>query len=245
MKIDILTLFPEMFDGVLNQSILKRAQEAGHVTIDTKNFRKYGLGKHERVDDTPYGGGAGMLLKPEPIFEAVEDLQTNSQKTNQRIILVDPVGKPFDQAYAEDLSQEEHLVFICGHYEGYDERIRTLATDEISIGDYVLTSGELAAMVMTDAVVRLLPGVLGNRESAEEDSFSNGLLEHPHYTRPPEYLGMQVPDVLMSGDHGRIDEWRYKESLRRTYERRPDLLADRTFTDQEKTWLEEFKKEKG
>ncbi len=233
-----------MFEGVLNQSILKRAQEADQVSIHTHNFREYGLGKHHRVDDTPYGGGAGMLLKPEPIFEAVEDLQTESKMTDQRIILVDPVGKPFDQAYAEDLSQEEHLIFICGHYEGYDERIRILATDEISIGDYVLTSGELAAMVMTDAVVRLLPEVLGNEDSAKDDSFSDGLLEHPHYTRPPEYQDMKVPDVLMSGDHGRIAEWRHRESLRRTYERRPDLLVDRELTEQEINWLEEFSEEK-
>lgn len=244
MKIDILTLFPEMFDGVFNQSILKRAIEADHVSINTTNLRQYGLGKHERVDDTPYGGGAGMLLKPEPIFDAIKDIPKNSKQTKPRIILVDPVGEPFNQAYAEDLSQEEHLVFICGHYEGYDERIRTLVTDEISIGDYVLTSGELAAMVMTDAVVRLLPGVLGNKDSAKDDSFSDGLLEHPHYTRPPEYQNMRVPDVLMSGDHGRIEEWRHKESLRRTHERRPDLLDNRDLTEQEESWLQEFTEEK-
>ena len=184
MKIDILTLFPEMFESPFNYSMVKRALDGDQVEIQPINFRKYGVGKHQMVDDTPYGGGAGMLLKPEPIFEAIEEIEKQAPTSKKRIVLMDPAGKPFNQAMAEDFSKEEHLVFICGHYEGYDERIRTLVTDEVSLGDYVLTGGELAAMVMIDATVRLLPGVVGNEASVIEDSHSTGLLEHPHYTRP-------------------------------------------------------------
>jgi len=241
MQIDILTIFPEMFESPFNYSMVKRAIDGDYVSIDPINFRNYGVGKHRMVDDTPYGGGAGMLLKPEPIFEALDEINQNQPNTKKRVILMDPAGKPFDQAMAEDFSTEEHLVFICGHYEGYDERIRTLVTDEVSLGDYVLTGGELAAMVMVDATVRLIPGVVGNKSSIEEDSHSTGLLEHPHYTRPASYRGLDVPDVLMSGNHALIDEWRQKESLRRTYNRRPDLIAEMDLTDQEKKWLEEFK----
>jgi len=240
MKIDILTLFPEMFESPFNYSMVKRAIEDGHVDVNPINFRQYGLGKHQKVDDTPYGGGAGMLLKPEPIFYAIDEIKNNNPQTDKRIILMDPAGKPFDQAMAEDFSKEDHLVFICGHYEGYDERIRTLVTDEVSLGDYVLTGGELAAMVMVDATVRLLPGVVGNESSIVEDSHSTGLLEHPHYTRPAEYKGMEVPDVLMSGNHALIDEWRHKESLRRTYKRRPDLLEELELSSLETEWLSEF-----
>lgn len=242
MKIDILTLFPEMFESPFNYSMVKRALEGGAVEINTVNFREYGLGKHKIVDDTPYGGGAGMLLKPEPIFEAIEAIQKEENNTNKRIVLMDPAGKPFTQELAEEFAEEEHLIFICGHYEGYDERIRTLVTDEVSLGDYVMTGGELAAMVMIDATVRLLPGVVGNKDSIMEDSHSTGLLEHPHYTRPAEYKNLEVPDVLRSGNHQLIEEWRHKESLRRTYERRPDLLKRRELTEQEKEWLEEFEK---
>src|SRR5699024_1500285 len=194
------------------------------VDVQFSNFRRFGSGKHQHVDDTPYGGGAGMLLKPEPIFQAIDEIDAASLDTKKRVILVDPAGKRFDQAMAEEFSKEEHLVFICGHYEGYDERIRTLATDEVSLGDYVLTGGELAAMVIMDATIRLLPGVLGNESSALEDSHSNGRLEHPHYTRPADYRGMLVPDVLMSGDHRKIENWRNKQSFLRTLERRPDML---------------------
>lgn len=243
MKIDILTLFPEMFDSPFNYSLIKRAIDAGHVEINPLSFRKYGVGKHAMVDDTPYGGGAGMLLKPEPIFEAIDKLNTENPDTPKRIVLMDPAGKPFDQAMAEDFSKEEHLVFICGHYEGYDERIRTLVTDEVSLGDYVLTGGELAAMVMIDATVRLIPGVVGNVESIQEDSHSTGLLEHPHYTRPASYRGMDVPEVLLNGNHGLIDEWRNKESLRRTFKRRPDMLENLELSDNEKSWLKEFEEE--
>ena len=208
------------------------------------SFRKYGVGKQQMVDDTPYGGGAGMLLKPEPIFEAIEEITEKHPDTNKRVILMDPAGKPFDQKMAEEFSKEEHLVFICGHYEGYDERIRSLVTDEVSLGDYVLTGGELAAMVMVDATVRLLPGVVGNKDSILEDSHSTGLLEHPHYTRPASYKGMDVPEVLMNGNHAKIDEWRQKESLRRTFERRPDLIEMLNLSIEEQEWLEEFKQEK-
>jgi tRNA (guanine37-N1)-methyltransferase len=240
MKIDVVTLFPEMFDGPLGHSIVSRAIDKGIVEVNRVNFRQFGKGKHQVVDDTPYGGGAGMLLKPEPLFDAMESIEERSPETKKRVILMDPAGKPFNQAMAEEFSEEEHLVFLCGHYEGYDERIRSLVTDEISLGDYVLTGGELAAMVMIDASVRLLPNVLGNAASAQTDSHSSGLLEHPHYTRPAEYKGMGVPDVLMSGNHAKIDEWRHKESLKRTYFRRPDMLETRDLTNQEQQWIKEF-----
>lgn len=240
MKIDFLTLFPDMFDGFLTESMMKRAQDQDRVSFQCFNFREHGQGKQQMVDDEPYGGGAGMLLKPEPIFDSLDELLDESED-QARIILVDPVGEVFDQAKAEELSQEEHLIFICGHYEGFDERIRTRVTDELSIGDYILTGGELPAMVMADAIVRLLPGVLGNSVSASEDSFSNQLLEHPHYTRPREYRGLAVPEVLTNGNHKLIEEWRHKESLRRTYERRPALLDDYELDEQEKEWLKSFK----
>jgi len=196
------------------------------------------------VDDYPYGGGAGIVLTPQPIFDAVEDL-TKETERKPRVVLMCPQGERFTQKKAEELAEEEHVIFVCGHYEGYDERIREhLVTDEISIGDYVLTGGELASMVITDSVVRLLPGVLGNHASQVEDSFSTGLLEHPHYTRPADFRGMKVPDVLMSGNHKNIDEWRHKESLRRTYTRRPDLLEERELSKQEKKWLEQIKEGK-
>lgn len=244
MKIDILTLFPEMFESPFGYSIIKRAIEDGQVEINTLNFREYGLGKHKVVDDIPYGGGAGMLLKPEPVFEAMKTIEKRSPATKKRVILMDPAGKKFDQKMAEEFSKEEHIVFICGHYEGYDERIRTLVTDEVSIGDYVLTGGEIAAMAIVDATVRLIPGVVGNEESILEDSHSNGLLEHPHYTRPAVYRDMEVPEVLRSGNHGLIEKWRLKESLRRTYLRRPDLIEARDLTTEEKNWLAEFEAEK-
>lgn len=241
MKIDILTLFPNMFTSPFDESIIRRAVDEGLVDISTLNFRNYGIGKHLIVDDTPYGGGAGMLLKPEPIFEAMDAVEANSSASNKRVILMDPAGKPFDHQLAEDFSKSEHLVFICGHYEGYDERIRTLVTDEVSLGDYVLTGGELAAMVMIDATIRLLPGVLGNRESAQEDSHASGLLEHPHYTRPAEYRGMEVPAVLRNGNHQLIDKWRHEQSLRRTYFRRPDLLKNYPLTTEDQDYLNTLK----
>ncbi|MFB9762277.1 tRNA (guanosine(37)-N1)-methyltransferase TrmD [Ectobacillus funiculus] len=244
MKIDIVTLFPEMFTGVFGSSILKKAQEKEAVSIRVVNFREYSASKHGSVDDYPYGGGAGMVLAPQPIFDAVEQL-TGTAETKPRVLLMCPQGERLTQRKAEALAEEEHLVLICGHYEGYDERIREhLVTDEISIGDYVLTGGELAAMVVTDSVVRLLPGVLGKEESHVQDSFSTGLLEHPHYTRPADFRGMKVPDVLLSGNHAKIEEWRRKESLRRTYMRRADLLEGREWSKQEQQWLREFEEDK-
>lgn len=244
MKIDILTLFPEMFSGVLGQSILHRAAEKGAVNYHVVNFREYAANKHLTVDDYPYGGGAGMVLKPQPIFDAVSALQKQAENGNPRIVLLCPQGERYNQKKAEELSKEKHLIFICGHYEGYDERIRThLVTDEISIGDYVLTGGELGAMVIIDSVVRLLPEVLGKEESHQQDSFSTGLLEHPHYTRPADFRGLKVPDVLMSGNHKLIEEWRTKESLRRTLMRRSDLLEKIKLTKEQLSWLDEIKKE--
>ncbi|TDK64848.1 tRNA (guanosine(37)-N1)-methyltransferase TrmD [Bacillus salipaludis] len=244
MKIDILTLFPEMFTGVLGQSILHKAAEKSAVKYNVVNFREYADNKHNTVDDYPYGGGAGMVLKPQPIFDAVADLKEKAASPNTRVILLCPQGSRYDQRKAEELAREDHLIFICGHYEGYDERIReNIVTDEISIGDYVLTGGELGAMVVIDSVVRLLPEVLGNEESHMKDSFSTGLLEHPHYTRPADFRGLKVPEVLLSGNHKLIEEWRNKEALRRTLLRRPDLLEKIDLTDEQEKWLQEVKKE--
>ncbi|HWJ76589.1 MAG TPA: tRNA (guanosine(37)-N1)-methyltransferase TrmD [Niallia sp.] len=243
MKIDVLTLFPEMFEGVLHSSILKKAKEAEKVSYDVINFREYADNKHQTVDDYPYGGGAGMVLKPQPIFDAIADLESKNQ-TKPRVVLMCPQGERYSQKKAEELAKEEHLIFICGHYEGYDERIREhLVTDEISIGDYVLTGGELGAMVVIDSVVRLLPGVLGKEASHVNDSFSTGLLEHPHYTRPADFRGMKVPDTLLSGNHAHIEKWRERESFRRTLERRPDLLENYPLTDKQKNLLNELKKQ--
>ena len=244
MKIDVLSLFPDMFSGVFGQSILKKAQEKSAVQFQVLDFREFSTNKHRNVDDYPYGGGAGMVLTPQPLFDAVETL-TKETSEKPRIILLCPQGERFSQRKAEELSKEKHLIFLCGHYEGYDERIREhLVTDEISIGDYVLTGGELGAMVVIDAVTRLLPGVLGKEESHLQDSFSTGLLEHPQYTRPADFRGMKVPDVLMSGNHKNIEEWRKKESLKRTYERRPDLFEHIELTKEEKNWLREIKDNK-
>ncbi|UOQ85554.1 tRNA (guanosine(37)-N1)-methyltransferase TrmD [Gracilibacillus salinarum] len=240
MKIDVLSLFPEMFQGVFQSSILSKAHEAGAFQYNFVNFRDYTDNKHNKVDDYPYGGGAGMVLKPQPIFDAVEAVQQDA-KSSPRVILMCPQGKPYTQKKAEELAKEDHLIFICGHYEGYDERIRTeLVTDEISIGDYVLTGGELGAMVVIDSVVRLLPNVLGNDDSAVQDSFSTGLLEHPHYTRPADFRGLTVPDVLLSGNHAHIDQWRRKEALKRTFLRRRDLLVGMDLTEEEQKWIKEW-----
>lgn len=243
MRIDVITLFPDMFTGVIEASILGKACDKEIVSIHIVNFRDYANNKHNTVDDYAYGGGGGMVLKPEPIFHAVEDLfQPNDPMP--RIILMCPQGETFTQQKAEELSKEEHLVFICGHYEGFDERIRQyLVTDELSIGDYVLTGGEVPTMVIIDSVVRLLPGVLGNEHSAVTDSFSTGLLEHPHYTRPPVFRDWEVPEVLLSGHHENIEHWRRKEALRRTLLRRPDLLERINLTPQEIGWLNELKQE--
>ncbi len=240
MKIDILSLFPEMFKGPLTQSIVGKAIEKQLLDVEVTDFRDYTTNKKRHVDDTPYGGGAGMLLQAQPIYDALDAIAAKNDGLG-KVILLDPVGRKFDQKVAEELSQEKHLTFICGHYEGYDERIRERVTDEISLGDFVLTGGELGAMVVIDATVRLLPDVLGNRESALGDSFSMGLLEYPQYTRPADFRGMKVPEVLTSGNHQKIAEWRNKEALRRTYERRPDLLENYELSAQEEKWLREFK----
>lgn len=242
MKIDVLTLFPEMFTGVFNSSILGKAQQKGIVQLDAINFRNYANNKHNTVDDYPYGGGGGMVLQAEPVFLAVEDLQQQATEA-PRVILMCPQGERFTQRKAEELSAASHLVFICGHYEGYDERIRQhLVTDEISVGDYVLTGGELPAMTVIDSVVRLLPGVLGNETSAVTDSYSTGLLEYPHYTRPAKFREWTVPDELLSGHHANIEKWRRQQSLLRTLERRPDLLEHVELSKKEKQWLAEQRK---
>ncbi|MBB3125843.1 tRNA (guanine37-N1)-methyltransferase [Paenibacillus rhizosphaerae] len=244
MRVDVLTLFPEMLDGVFRTSILGKAQEKGIISLHTVNFRDYSGNKHGTVDDTPYGGGGGMVLKPEPIFAAVEDLLGKAgHQAKPRVILMCPQGETFSQKKAEELAKEEHLIFICGHYEGYDERIREhLITDELSIGDYVLTGGELPAAVVIDAVSRLLPGVLGNETSAVTDSFSTGLLEYPHYTRPVEFRGWKVPDMLLSGHHANIEAWRREQALKRTLERRPDLLDKVELTERDRKTLDKLRR---
>jgi len=221
VKIDVLTLFPAMFAGPLDESIVKRAREAGLLDLKIHQLRDYTHDRHKTVDDRPFGGGPGMLLKPEPIFEAVEHIA----RENTRVILMSPSGRPFTQAIARELAQADDLLIVTGHYEGFDERIRQeLADDELSIGDYVLTNGALPAMVVVDAVTRLLPGVLGDDDSSKDESFSHGFLEYPQWTRPAEFRGMKVPDVLLSGNHAEIAKWRVEQAKRLTEERRPDLL---------------------
>ncbi|CAM3752988.1 tRNA (guanosine(37)-N1)-methyltransferase TrmD [Alkalicoccus chagannorensis] len=241
MKISILTLFPEMFEGLFSHSILHQARERGIVDYDVVDFRTYSTDKHGRVDDYPYGGGGGMVLTPQPLFDAVEDLQQTGARP--RVVLLCPQGERYTQEKAEELAGESHVVLVCGHYEGYDERIREhLVTDEISIGDFVMTGGEVGAMAVADSVTRLLPGALGNDTSAITDSFSTGLLEYPHYTRPADFRGMKVPDILLSGHHAKIHAWRHRESLFRTWERRPDLLEKRSQSEEEKKWIAEWEK---
>ncbi len=223
LKMDVITIFPRMLDGVLGESMLKRAAQAGHIAVRTINLRDFTTDTHRTTDDRPYGGGPGMVMKPDPIFQAVESVK----ESDSRVILMTPQGRRFDQAYAKSLAQADHLIFVCGHYEGVDERVRELlVTDEISIGDYVLTNGVLPAAVVIDAVTRLIPGVLGHVESATDESFSQGLLEYPQYTRPPEFRGMQVPEVLLSGNHEAVREWRVRQARERTRHRRPDMLTD-------------------
>ena len=219
LKIDILTLFPDMYNGVFNESIMKRAIDNEKVVINIHNFRDYSLDLHHKVDDTPYGGGNGMVLTCQPIFDCVKSLRNEKSK----VILLTPDGVVYKQKLAYDLVKEEHLILICGHYEGFDERIRTICDLEISIGDYVLTGGEIASMVLVDSIVRLIPGVI-EEGSHINDSFNDNLLDYPTYTKPRNYEGMEVPEVLLSGDHKKIAEYRYQESLKRTEERRPDLL---------------------
>lgn len=222
MKIDILTLFPSMFDGFLNESIIKRAIEQGKVIINIHNIRDYSKDPHKKVDDYGFGGGKGMVLMPQPIFDAVENLKNSDSK----VILMTPQGVQYKQSLAYDLTKEKHIIIICGHYEGFDERIRTLADIEISIGDFVLTGGEIPSMAITDSVVRLLDGVI-EKESHENDSFNNNLLDYPVYTKPQDFRGMKVPEVLLSGHHKNIAEWRLEQQIKRTKKRRSDLLEKR------------------
>lgn len=239
MKIWVLTLFPEMFQGPLSTSILKRAKEKGLFDYQLVNFRDFAKDRHRTVDDTPYGGGAGMVLKPEPVFAAVDSIMAQANSCPYRI-LTTPQGEPFNQRLAKELAAKEELLFICGHYEGYDERIRSLADREISIGDYVLTGGELATMVMIDAIVRLIPGALGDEQSAQNDSFSEGLLDYPQYTKPAVFRGLAVPEILLSGHHARIAAWRRRQALQRTAERRPDLFAKLDLTAEEREMLQQM-----
>jgi len=249
VRIDILTLFPEMFQGPFNAGIFQRAIDRKLVEVNIHNIRDFTHDKHHIVDDYSYGGGAGMVLKPEPIFEAVESVKTDIYNNEDKpdklpIILLTPQGRPFRQQIAQELSEYSHLILICGRYEGVDERVRQhLATDEISIGDYVLSGGELAAMVVTEAVVRLLPGVLGSEESALDDSHTTGLLEYPHYTRPSIYRDWAVPEILLSGDHGKIEKWRREQAILRTMKRRPDLLDKADLSPEEIKLIEELKGE--
>ncbi|MDI6890380.1 MAG: tRNA (guanosine(37)-N1)-methyltransferase TrmD [Thermodesulfovibrionales bacterium] len=242
MKFDIITIFPEIFYAYLDTGILKRALQKKLIEVRVHNLRDYAKDRHRTVDDYPYGGGAGMVMKPEPFFAAVETLCP--KRTERRVIMLSPVGKKFDQKMAEELSGEKRrLLFLCGRYEAIDERVRiALADDEISIGDYILTGGELAALVIIDAVARLIPGVLGDERSAEEDSFSSGILDYPHYTRPPVFRDMAVPEVLLSGNHREIWRWRRKEALRRTLKRRPGLLEKIRLSDEDYKLISELRR---
>ncbi len=236
MKFDVFSLFPDIFPPYLNESILKRAQEKGLLEVDVHNIRDWATDKHHVTDDEPYGGGGGMVMKPEPIFAAVEEVVGATPSCP--VILLTPQGRPFTQAVAQELAQHEHIALICGRYEGVDERVREyLVTDEISLGDFVMTGGELAALAVIDAVTRTLPGALGDPNAAQKDSHASGLLEHPHYTRPAEFRGWEVPEVLRSGDHGKIEKWRREQSLKRTAERRPDMLDGVELTEEEKGML--------
>jgi tRNA (guanine37-N1)-methyltransferase len=237
MRIDILTIFPGMFRGPFEESIVKRAMDKGLVQIFLHDIRDYTSDKHRTVDDYPFGGGQGMLMKPEPLFAAVEDVQGQAPERGP-IVLLTPQGRLFNEEVAVELARHDRLIIICGHYEGVDARVHEhLATDEISIGDYVLSGGELAAMVVVDAVVRQIPGALGSPLSSADDSFARGLLEYPHYTRPADFRGMGVPEVLLSGNHGEIARWRRQQSLLRTARLRPDLLAGAELSEEEKQWL--------
>lgn len=229
MRFFVLSLFPEMFDGVLNASILKRAQQRGHLTVTLHNIRDFATDRHHTVDDTPYGGGSGMVMKPEPIFAAIDHLVAEYQLDSYRVIYLTPQGTPLTQPRVKALAHEENLLLLCGHYEGVDERVRDALVDqEISIGDYVLTGGELPAMVLIDAVARMIPAVVGSAQSVVNDSFYGGLLDCPQYTRPREFRGMTVPEVLLSGNHQQIERWRKAQAVQRTQERRPDLLRQQS-----------------
>jgi tRNA (guanine37-N1)-methyltransferase len=244
MRFDILTIFPEMVRGPLDFSILKRAQEQGLIQIHVHDLRAFTTDKHQMVDDRPFGGGAGMVFKPEPIFQAVETLlEGEPASASTAIILLSPQGRVFNQPEAERLAQNQRLLLICGRYEGVDERVvEHLITDEISIGDYILTGGEIPAMILVDAVTRLLPGALGHEASAERDSFAAGILDHPHYTRPAEFRGMKVPEILLGGNHAQIERWRRRQALEKTLRVRPDLLAKAELSAGDRALLEDIKR---
>lgn len=241
MRVDIITLFPSMFKSPFNESMIKRAKEKGILEIKLHDLRQFTHGKHRTVDDAPHGGGAGMVMKPRPLFEAVEKIKEEIDSSS-RVILLSPQGKPLTQPKVKELARERVLIFICGHYEGVDERVREhLVDEEISLGDYVLTGGELAAMVVVDTVARMLPGVLGSKDSAREDSFYEGLLDYPQYTRPSDFRGWKVPSVLLSGNHQKIKEWRRKKMLEATLRKRPDLLETLKLNRENERLLEEIK----
>jgi tRNA (guanine37-N1)-methyltransferase len=245
IRFDVFTVLPEVMSAYLDASILGRAQESGRLSVNVHNLRDYTTDRHRTTDDEPYGGGGGMVMKPEPVFTAVESVLANRIKSTP-VILLTPQGRVFSHAVAQELTVHEHIALLCGRYEGIDERIRDhLATDEISIGDYVLTGGELPALVLIDAVSRLVPGVLGDERASQKDSHVYGLLEHPHYTRPSEFRGWQVPGVLRSGDHAHIDRWRRRQSLLRTQERRPDLMSAANLSDEDQQLLEEGLNDEG
>jgi len=243
MRIDVITIFPDFFSSPLDYSMLARARQAEALAVEVHDLRNWATDKHKVVDDYPYGGGAGMVMKPEPLILAVEDLLSGASP-DCPVILLTPQGQQFDQAKAEQLAKQEQLILICGHYEGVDERVRqSVVTEELSIGDYILTGGEPAALVVIEAVTRLLPGVLGNPNSIDSESFAGGLLEHPHYTRPAQWRGMSVPEVLLSGHHQKIGRWRHKQALRRTRQRRPELLEQLELTEQTRELLSELEAE--
>jgi tRNA (guanine37-N1)-methyltransferase len=249
MKFEVFTLIPEVFPSYLETSIIKRARERDLIHVRVHNIRDYTHDKHHVTDDTPYGGGGGMVMKPEPVFEAVESvlglsttLSSPEPVSNIPIILLTPQGRVFNQSIAQELSQHPHIALICGRYEGIDERIRKhLVTDEISIGDYVLTGGELPALILIDAIARLLPDVLGDPTGAQDDSHAMGLLEYPHYTRPPEFRGWKAPDILLSGDHAKIEKWRREQALERTFRKRPDMLEKAELSKEDKKFLEKLR----
>jgi tRNA (guanine37-N1)-methyltransferase len=232
VRIDVVTLFPELIEVPLRTSIIGRAVDAGVVEFGIHDLREHGLGRHRSVDDEPYGGGAGMVMRPEPLFASIEPLRAEGA----HVILLDPAGERLTDRLARELAERRHLVLVCGRYEGFDDRVRALVDREVSIGDYVLTGGELPALVLVDAVVRLVPGAIA-QASHEDDSFASGLLEYPQYTRPESFRGLDVPSVLLSGNHGEVDRWRRRQALRRTLERRPDLLADATLDDADRAYL--------